>query len=217
LRNADEFDAFYTGSVLRITAQMYPIIGSRAATEDCVQEAYARAWQRWGTVSRKADREALIRTVALRVAMYGPHRRRPAVRGEPAVDGYAPDLDADQPAVITALRQIQAADRQVVVLHYLVGEPVEQIAREVGIPAGTVRARLSRGQRGLASISEDLGPPLAEAAAEVTATIAPRPAHLIRRRGDSRHRAETLRVVAAVLVLAVIGGIAFALSAGAGP
>ncbi len=114
--------------------------------------------------------------------MYGWYRRRAAGRGEPGLDGYGRGPDADQSAVITALRQIQAADRQVVVLHYLVGEPVEQIAREVGIPAGTVRARLTRG-----------------------------------RRGDSRHRAETLRVIAAVLVLAVIGGTALALSAGPAP
>jgi hypothetical protein len=54
-------------------------------------------------------------------------------------------------------------------------------------------------------------------AAAVTATIAPWPAHLIRRRGDSRRRAEALRVFAAVLVLAIIGSAAFVLSAGAGP
>ncbi len=51
----------------------------------------------------------------------------------------------------------------------------------------------------------------------MTATTAPRPPHLIRQRGDSRRRAEALRVLAAVLVLAVIGSAVFALSAAAGP
>ncbi len=98
MRSAEDFDAFYTGSVLRITGQMYPIIGSRAATEDCVQEAYAQTWQWWARVSRKADQEALIRTVALRVSMYGWYRRRPSAHDEPG-------READQPAVIRALRQ----------------------------------------------------------------------------------------------------------------
>ena len=217
MRSADEFDAFYATSVRRITAQVYPIIGSRAATEDCVQEAYARAWQRWGTVSRRADQEALIRTVTLRVSMYGWYRRRPSVRGGPGLGGDSPGPDAEQPAVIRAMGQIQAAERQVIVLHDLVGKSVDQIAREVGIPAGTVRARLSRGRRGLEPMREDVGVLLAEAAADVTATIAPRPAQLIRQRGDSRRRADALRVLAALLVLAIIGSAALTLSAGAGP
>jgi len=40
--------------------------GSRAEAEDCVQEAYARAWQRWDKVSGYGDPEAWVRTVAVR-------------------------------------------------------------------------------------------------------------------------------------------------------
>jgi hypothetical protein len=57
---------------------------------------------------------------------------------------------------------------------------------------------------------------LAEAAADVTATIMPRPAQLILQRGDRRRRADALRVLTAVLVLAMIGSAALTLSAGAG-
>ncbi len=208
--NADDFDVFYTGSVLRVTGQMYPILGSRAAAEYCVREAYAGAWHRWGTVSRKADREALIRTVAFRVSVCRWYRRHPAARDDPGAQ-------ASQPAVIWALRQLQVVQRQAIVLHYLVGKPVNEVAREIGIPARTVRARLSRDPAGLAVIAPDPGALLAEAAAEVTAMITPWPAQLIRQRGDSLRRAEALRVLAAVLVLAAIGGAVFALSAVTGP
>jgi RNA polymerase sigma-70 factor (ECF subfamily) len=45
------------------------MIGDFAEAEDAVQEAYARAWQRWGRVSGYADPTAWVRTVAHRVAV----------------------------------------------------------------------------------------------------------------------------------------------------
>jgi RNA polymerase sigma-70 factor (ECF subfamily) len=39
----------------------------------------------------------------------------------------------------------------VIVLHHLLELPVEQVARELGIPTGTVKGRLSRGRRALAA------------------------------------------------------------------
>jgi RNA polymerase sigma-70 factor, ECF subfamily len=40
--------------------------------------------------------------------------------------------------------------RQVIVLHYLVGFPVEEIARQLRLPSGTVKSRLARGRKALA-------------------------------------------------------------------
>jgi RNA polymerase sigma-70 factor, ECF subfamily len=39
----------------------------------------------------------------------------------------------------------------VIVLHHLLELPVEQVARELGIPTGTVKGRLWRGRRALAA------------------------------------------------------------------
>ena len=66
MRDPATFDAFYSGSVQRLTGQLYAMTGSRAEAEDCVQEAYARAWQRWDKVSGYCDPEAWVRTVAYR-------------------------------------------------------------------------------------------------------------------------------------------------------
>jgi len=43
MRDPGTFDAFYSGSVRRVTGQLYAMTGSRTEAEDCVQEAYARA------------------------------------------------------------------------------------------------------------------------------------------------------------------------------
>jgi RNA polymerase sigma-70 factor (ECF subfamily) len=40
----------------------------------------------------------------------------------------------------------------VVVLHYLAGAPVEEVAAQLGVPVGTVKSRLARGRRALARL-----------------------------------------------------------------
>jgi RNA polymerase sigma-70 factor, ECF subfamily len=40
----------------------------------------------------------------------------------------------------------------VIVLHHLVGLPVEEVARELGVPTGTVKSRLARGRTALAQV-----------------------------------------------------------------
>src|SRR5580698_1472309 len=69
MRDPGSFDSFYNASVRRLIGQLHAMTGSRAEAEDCVQEAYARAWQRWEKVSGYGDPEAWVRTVAYRVSI----------------------------------------------------------------------------------------------------------------------------------------------------
>ena len=39
-----EFDEFYTASFARLVGQLQAMIGNRDEAQDCVQEAFARAW-----------------------------------------------------------------------------------------------------------------------------------------------------------------------------
>jgi RNA polymerase sigma-70 factor (ECF subfamily) len=45
------------------------------------------------------------------------------------------------------------------VLHHVCDLPVRDVAREVGVPEGTVKARLSRGRTALAALLADGSPP----------------------------------------------------------
>jgi RNA polymerase sigma-70 factor (ECF subfamily) len=152
MRDAGNFDAFYSGSVRRVIGQLYAMTGSRAEAEDCVQEAYARAWQRWDAVSGYGDPEAWVRTVAYRISV-STWRKAANMRVAHRRHG-APDdplgTSPDYVAIIAALRKIPTRQRQAIVLYHLVGLSVEEIARETGAPAGTVKARLSRGRQALA-------------------------------------------------------------------
>lgn len=159
-----EFDAFYEATRRRVIGQVYAMTGNLHDAEDCVQEAYARAWQRWDKLSEEhGNPEAWVRTTATRLAIstwrktlnrLHAHRRDNQVI---AVSGMNPD----HIAVITALRKISPDQRMAIVLHHYAGLSVEEISAETGAKSSTVKARLARGRRALAphlsEFAESLG------------------------------------------------------------
>jgi RNA polymerase sigma-70 factor, ECF subfamily len=160
--NPDDFDIFYAGTVRRVTSYLYAVTGSRAEAEDAAQEAYARAWQRWGKISGYGDPEGWVRTVGYRVAVNTWRKAvtRAAAHRRHGVPDDQPGLSPDYLAIVAALRKISPGQRQAIVLHYLFALSVEEIAREAGLPAGTIKARLSRGRRALAPGPRPPGRPL---------------------------------------------------------
>jgi RNA polymerase sigma-70 factor (ECF subfamily) len=71
----DELDEFYAASAQRITSQVYAMIGDRDEAQECVQEAFARAWSHRRTLAGVQHREAWVRTTA-RSCSVGRVRRR---------------------------------------------------------------------------------------------------------------------------------------------
>ena len=153
-----EFDDFYNASFARITGQVYAMIGSRDEAEECVQEAFVRAWAHRRKLERAEYPEAWVRTTAYRLAV---SRWRRTTRGRRPADralGAAPETAAPSEthvALVAALKQLPQAQRQALVLHHLADLPVHQVAREVGVPEGTIKARLSRGRAALAALLTD--------------------------------------------------------------
>jgi RNA polymerase sigma-70 factor, ECF subfamily len=65
--DSDDFDAFYHATNRALLRQTYAMTGNLADAQDSVQEAYARAWQHWGTVRDAENPTAWVRTVAWRI------------------------------------------------------------------------------------------------------------------------------------------------------
>jgi RNA polymerase sigma-70 factor (ECF subfamily) len=153
-----EFDDFYSASFQRVTAQVYAMIGNRDEAQECVQEAFARAWAHRRKLERAEYPEAWVRTTAYRIAVSRWRRtvrgRRPADRAVGAPTEAAAPSEAHV-ALVAALRQIPEAQRQALVLHHIADLPVQDVAREVGVPEGTIKARLSRGRAALAALLAD--------------------------------------------------------------
>jgi RNA polymerase sigma-70 factor (ECF subfamily) len=149
-----DFDTFYVATRQRMFQCLYALTGNAAEAQDVVHEAYARAWQRWSDVRGYDDPEAWVRTVARRIAVSGWRRTRNRLvahrrHGPPAaVPGPGPDTVA----LVAALAQLPVDQRTAIVLHHLNDLPVADVARETGVPVGTVKARLSRGRRALAAL-----------------------------------------------------------------
>jgi RNA polymerase sigma-70 factor (ECF subfamily) len=153
-----EFDDFYTASFQRVTGQVYAMIGDRDEAQECVQEAFVRAWAHRRTLERAEHPEAWVRTTAYRLAV---SRWRRTVRGRRPADravGAPPSTAAPSEthvALVTALKQLPEAQRRTLVLHHIADLPVHAVARELGVPEGTVKARLSRGRAALAALLTD--------------------------------------------------------------
>ncbi|MEY9890472.1 RNA polymerase sigma-70 factor (sigma-E family) [Catenulispora sp. MAP5-51] len=148
-----DFDAFYAATYRRIVGQIYAMTGSLHEAEDSVQEAYARAWQRWAKLSvEHGDPEAWVRTVAARLAVSSwrkaVNRLKAHRRDHRAAE--VSGMNPDHLAVVAALRRISADQRRAIVLYHYAGLSIEEIASETGALPSAVKARLARGRRALA-------------------------------------------------------------------
>jgi RNA polymerase sigma-70 factor (ECF subfamily) len=149
-----DFDAFYATTAPSLVRQVHAFTGDLAEAQDCVQEAYARAWQRWGRVSEYDVPAAWVRQVACRLAV-SRFRRVQVGRGLLPRTQAVPEIDPSRVALVAALRRIPEAQRLAIVLHHVADLSVEQVAAETGVPVGTVKARLSRGRAALAVLLSD--------------------------------------------------------------
>jgi len=157
MNDAERFDAFYVATSQRLFRQMYAMTGNRADAEECTQEAYARAWQKWTHVREAQNPEAWLRTVAWRIAASRWRRARTgaAALARLGAPEHEPPPSPDHVAIVEALRHLPAKQRQAIVLHHFSGLTVEGVAAEVHAPVGTVKARLSRGRAALAELLRD--------------------------------------------------------------
>jgi RNA polymerase sigma-70 factor (ECF subfamily) len=155
-----EFDEFYAASFQRLTGQVYAMIGDRDEAQEVVQEAFVRAWAHRRRLEKAEHPEAWVRTTAYRIAVSRWRRtvrgRRPADRALAAPTSTAPPTEAHV-ALVAALRRLPEAHRQALGLHHIADLPVHAVAREVGVPEGTIKARLSRGRAALAALLDDSG------------------------------------------------------------
>ena len=144
----------YRGSYARLVGVVTLAAGSRSEAEECVQDAFVRLLGSWDTVSRYDDPEAWVRLVAFRQLSNRRRKLRGAAKALLRIDRPA-DVDGPEPVrldVAAALARLPLPQRQVVVLHHLVGLGVDEVAGALDVAPGTVKSRLSRARAALAPL-----------------------------------------------------------------
>lgn len=125
--------------------------------EDLAQQTLIRCYTRWTMVSAAANVEAYVYRILLNQLRDARRTRwwRGRVDVDPeTADAAGPDGTdgfAVADAVHRALEDLTKPQREVVVLRYFVQLTEAQTAEVLGIPAGTVKSRLSRSLAQLAS------------------------------------------------------------------
>lgn len=148
----------YAGSYDRLVGQLFCVCGDQAMAEDAVQEAFVRALAHLHAFRRTENPEAWLCRVAINVQRSRWRRLKTfaGLRRKVPTQVVEPELSPDHVALVTALQQLPAGQREAIVLHHVADMPVADIAATLGVAVGTVKARLSRGRTAMASLlSED--------------------------------------------------------------
>lgn len=156
---AAEIEQFLADHAQRLLGALTLITGSRAAAEDALQDALAKAWNR---------RDQPIDTLAAWLTVVATNHARTARRRSAAEDraldrlGRRAALQSSDPqplddALVAALRTLPLRQRQVAVLHYVLDQSVADAAAALGVGEGTVKTLLSRARERLAATLEGGG------------------------------------------------------------
>ncbi len=147
-----DFAAFFDheyGAVLRTVALA---VGDRARAEEVTQEAFARAFRRWRTVSTLHRPAAWVYVVALNAERSRFRRDARTTTGGAPEDLVAPDTTGAVIArvvVADLLDQLPPRQRAAIVLRYLGDLTVPEVARALGCAEGTVKSALHDALRNL--------------------------------------------------------------------
>jgi RNA polymerase sigma-70 factor (ECF subfamily) len=143
------FDEFYSARMPGLIHSLVLATGDLRRAEDCAQEAFIRAWQRWGRF-RTEDPVAWVRAVAWRLCIddWRSGRRMSPLSQK---DDSASASEWSQMEAMSLLANLPHDQRAVVVLFYLEDLDVAGISEVLAIPTGTVKSRLSRARSALLS------------------------------------------------------------------
>jgi RNA polymerase sigma-70 factor (ECF subfamily) len=147
--NEADFERLYNASYGKILGTITAMLGDRAAAEDCVQDAFERAYKKWSTWQPIAPAEAWVHRIAINAAVSYLRKMRLREVGEvirrigrPAL-APDPQVLAEHRDLAAALAQLSPKQAAAIVLRHYHGYTNRAIAQAMGIPERTVASRLA--------------------------------------------------------------------------
>jgi RNA polymerase sigma-70 factor (ECF subfamily) len=155
----------------RLHAIAHRILRDLELADDATQQALLSIWQNLPQLRDPARFDAWSYRLLVRACYAEARRTRhwtPALRILPMDQSVGTeDLGtvADRDQLERGFRRLSIDHRAVVVLHHYLDMPLDEVARTLGVPVGTVRSRLHHAMRGLrAALDADARPTAREAA-----------------------------------------------------
>lgn len=164
------FDLLVVKHQRRVARLVTRYIRSSGDVEEVVQDAFVRAWRGIGSFSGESSFSTWLYRIATNVSLnwLRDHKRENAARLDSESAEYAIDAavsEGDDPertlvaqqiarTVQAALDKLPEAQRECLVMYETEGKPYQEIADQLGIPIGTVRARIFRAREFLAKSLE---------------------------------------------------------------
>ncbi len=161
-----DFERLYQATYPRLLGTLVLMLGDRAAAEDCLQEAYLKAFRNWARWQPSAPAEAWLHRIAVNQAL--SYRRWAKLRevGE-LVRRLGRPQEADPQAAgalsgdfIKALRKLPPKQLAAIVLRHYHGYTNREIAQALEVPERTVASRLAAARERLRrELGGEFGPP----------------------------------------------------------
>lgn len=153
-----DFAEFFARENVQLGRAIFLLTGDRTEAEDLVQEALARAYERWDRVSRMDEPAGYVYRIASNL-----HRRRTRIRGrlralfDPRLhQGTDPLAGAEARLdLIGALAELPHDQREALILVEMLGYDADTASRILGIKAVSVRVRLHRARTQLRELLGD--------------------------------------------------------------
>lgn len=129
----------------RLYATAYLLLHVTADCEDAVQEAVLRAWQRLPGLRNPQFFETWLTRIVINECK--SQLRRRSRRGETELSPQLAAPVSPEPELHAALTALKWKYRVVLTLKYIDGYTIEEIARILTLPRGTVASRLDQAKR----------------------------------------------------------------------
>jgi RNA polymerase sigma factor (sigma-70 family) len=144
LSNVSPLEQLYRDRYVGFRNALAPIVGSREAAHDVVQEAFAVALREQRKLRRETSLAPWVWRIAYRLAL---RARTPAVETLP--DDLTILDEHRDPGLAAAIRTLPPRRRLVVFLRYFAGFSYGEIAEALDIEPGTVAATLAQAHTAL--------------------------------------------------------------------
>lgn len=148
-----DFDSWYRNEYPRVFIAVSVVCaGNHARAEDATNDAFAKAFERWDSVSEMESPTAWVTKVAINRAKRGLRRRTRRIELLNAERMHTSVTDPETGLDLwDSLSTLTPRQRRAIVLRYIEDLPQQQVADEMGVAVGTASATLSQARGHLRS------------------------------------------------------------------